>query len=115
MIGNALAGRYARGLAVLAVAFVVSGCLLFVPAPEIEPIEDQTVPVDEELSVSIVAEGHGRELELTYEIDDDGWEAIDGTTFTYTFTAVGEYVVTITASNGLRSAETRFTVTVIDL
>ncbi len=109
---NVRFGRYARVLAVLAVALIAAGCLLFVSAPDIEEIAPQTVAVGEELTVEIATDGHGREVTLTYRIDGGEWVNIEGTTFTYTFNAAGEYVVTITASNGLRSSETSFTVTV---
>ena len=109
---NVRFGRYARVLAVLAVALIAAGCLLFVSAPDIEEIAPQTVEVGQTLSVPIVADGHGRGVELTYEIDNGGWEPIEGTMFTHTFDEAGEYDVTITASNGLRSSETSFTVTV---
>ena len=111
---NARFGRYARGLAVVAVALIAAGCLLFVSAPDIEEIDDQTVAVGAVLTVPIVAEGHGRELSFAYEIDNGGWEPIEGTMFTHTFDEAGVFVVTITASNGLRSSETSFTVTVTE-
>ena len=97
---------------ILAISLEASSCLLFWPEPRIEPIQDRSVSVGEELVVAISADGDGHDLSFTYEIDDTGWISIEGNSFVYTFEEPGVYTIRITASNGLRAAEAVFTVTV---
>ena len=97
-----------------ACVLALSSCLLFWPEPELEPIPDREAPVGEELVVELQADGKGHPVAFTYEINGGGWVQIEESAFVYTFEAPGEYEVTITASNGLRSASQSFIVTVTD-
>jgi hypothetical protein len=90
----------------------LGSCLFWVSDVTLQAIEDQTVSVNIPLSVPLSAESPGQSISYTYSIDDSGWIAIEGASFTYTFSGVGSYLVTITASNGLKSASRSFTVTV---
>lgn len=98
---------------IVSAAVLLAGCLLVVPAPEIEDIGDQRVAVGEELVLELSADGGGRDISFSYEIDEEGWVSMDGDVFRYTFDQVGEYRVRITASNGLREDAAEFSVQVV--
>ena len=91
---------------------LLSGCLLFISPPEIKEIEDVSA-AGKSITVSIEAsDPGGRDITLTYRIDGGGWAEIQGITLELTFDAPGSYLVTVSASNGLRQSDTAFTVKV---
>lgn len=92
---------------------LISGCLLFISPPEIKEIEDVSAAAGKNITVIIEAsDPGGRDITLTYRIDGGGWAEIQGLTLELTFDDPGSYLVTVSASNGLRQSDTAFTVKV---
>ena len=92
-----------------------SGCLFIVPAPVFEAVPDQAAVVGQRLAVDLAAFASDPEdRPLTYSVTE-GPGAIDDDTF-YVFTPaatdVGDHVVEVAATNGLKDDRSRFTVVV---
>ncbi len=107
--------RVIKTVLVIWILVSLSGCLLFIPAPEIADILDQTADAGVLFSLELeqyVLDDTGRNVSFASAINEGGWEPVEGTTFEHTFTDADTYTVKITVSNGLRSDETSFTVTV---
>jgi hypothetical protein len=102
--------------AVILLVIPASGCLLIVPAPVISQIPDQSAAAGEEFTLELMpfVESQNRQLSFTCTIDGGGWQSscIEAAVLTLTFSEPGTHRITVTVSNGLRSAESSFTLTV---
>lgn len=90
----------------------LSGCLLFYSAPEID-VPDQTISLGDTLTLDLRDYTQNKEWHnLSFHLKADSLGKVDENTYTFTGTTVGAYTETVTASNGLRTDETTFTITV---